>query len=305
MVVDVTQEFDVIKAGNEYLEQMFSMDDFDLDQINEAVKLIPNDYCAQIDRFFLEESGGLTKMGVSTSKVSNSAKEIVKVAKTEGVNSESKKKIQNIISRLFEDIAHDVAYKKIIENDKVKEIPRTKVKSAIVLLLWVLLINTIATSVLMLIAGQIGVNIGICVVAPVIEESAKQISIKGKFEKEFYVVFNVFEASSYVARTIPTILSGAITGSAKEAILGILRARGAAAGMHAVTTAIHKIFESEKVWKKLNIKDEKEAKDMATLIAFIIGILLHSSWNAAGTFSKKFTKAITGTDAFAPVGNSE
>ena len=306
MVVTIEQEFDIIKVGNEVLEQIFPMDQFDIDQINEACKMIPDDYCTTIDRYFIEESAGFNKLGVGTSKVNKAAKEIVGIAKKEGATQASKKKIQNIVSELFEDLAHEISYKKILENDKVKEIPRKKLASAGILLLWTLIINSLASVVLTLITGPtVGMQITIVVVAPLVEESAKQISMKGNFDKEFYILFNAFEATSYIARFIPTIIQcKLLDGSAKEAIKGIFRARGAAIGMHTVTTVIHKIFENEKTWKMLKIKDEKEAKDMATLIAFILGVLVHATWNTAGTFSPKFQTAIAGTDKFTVTGNN-
>ena len=107
--------------------------------------------------------------------------------------------------------------------------------------------------------------------APIIEEASKSIAVKGGFEKEYMIVFNSYEFTSYVVQMTAIGIP----------IIDSILLRGAVVGMHNFTTYINKLFSTEEFRKKFKIKDTKDAKDQATLCAYTIGTLIHVSWNSA------------------------
>ena len=163
------------------------------------------------------------------------------------------------------------------------------------LLLWVLIISLLAStviSILFAVVPMVAQTINMAIIAPIVEESAKIISVKGHFEKEFFIVFNTFEFSRYM------ILGGFASIGWKMlgldvGIINVLRSRIAAVGMHAVNTVIHTIFNSDKFKEKFKL-DDKDAKDKATLVSFIIGLLIHGTWNAAALHNRGFVDFIAG-----------
>ena len=115
----------------------------------------------------------------------------------------------------------------------------------------------------------------IIVAGPIIEESCKAIAVKGNFEKEYNLVFNAFEFTEYIASGAP------------------VKGRIAVVAMHSLTTAINKVFSTEAFRKKFGISDDKDSKDKCTLAYFIIGNIIHVSWNAAAVFSPAFNAILS------------
>ena len=298
MIIDLNKKY--LEESFNYLEHLYYFDEsieISADEINSIIES-----CNTISKQTLYESGiifeaanfnsQLSKFGINESKVNSSGKEIVSIIKNEGLNSESKKKIHNVISELFEDIAKDISVEKILENGKLKDIERSKLKRSLILLLWVLLINSIAAIVLAIL-GPVGQFLTVSLVAPLVEESAKAISVKGNFEKEFWVVFNAFEFTSYIVKGGPIAVLSKVAGI-DFGIKNLVRGRIAAVGMHTVNTLIHKLFDSEKFRKKFNIKDDKDAKDKSTFIGFVIAVLIHGTWNASAMLSPAFNSKVLG-----------
>ena len=316
MIVNIDQYYNnqLLNIGNNLFEQIFD--------INNNIEILPKQVEELIESFtkeyksqaifnesyiytYLNESQqkinydqGFQKLGIrgGASKVKRAGSDIAQVIKKNGITKESRRKIHNIISDLFEEIADNMSYNKKYDKDgNLKKIPIDKLKRSVMLLIWVLIISSLAVTVISILfaaAPMVAQIINTAIIAPIVEESAKIISVKGHFEKEFFIVFNTFEFSQYM------ILGG--LGSIAWKMLGldagiinILRTRIAAVGMHAVNTVIHTIFNSDKFKEKFKL-DDKDAKDKATLVSFIIGLLIHGTWNAAALRNRGFVDFIAG-----------
>lgn len=235
-------------------------------------------------------------LGNSTGQINNVAKDIANIIKKDGVGKDSRNKIHNRVSKLFEDIAKNLSTKQIMVNGKLKEMDTKKTERALTLLSWVLIISSLVSTLLTIFLGKAGGVVYSIAFAPVIEEASKSISIKGKFDKEYFIVFNIFEASNYIISqgVQPAILKSLGFKVPTIPMKHIIRARTAAVGMHGVTTLIHKLFNSDKFREKFNIGNDQDSKDKCTFASYIITTLVHSSWNAADTFSDTFYRIIVG-----------
>lgn len=225
------------------------------------------------ESYLLEASGpkisDLRKLGIKNAegKVNKTAADITSIIKKNGITSESKKHIHNIISDLFQDIADSIDNTVVATNPKLKNIENQRnTTNALVLLTWYLIIGNLISIVLCNLMGAIGSILVIVVVAPVMEEACKAIAVKGGFDKEYNLVFNAFEFTKYVSK-------GAY-----------IMPRLVVVGMHTLTTAINKLFSTEEFRKKFGISDDKDAKDKCTFAAYIIGLFIHTSWNSAALY---------------------
>lgn len=236
------------------------------------------------ESYLLEASGpkvsDLGKIGIKNAngKLTKASKDIAEAIKKKGVSSESRKQIHNIISDLFKDLADG------IDTSVIKNLPglqsddkevQKKVTKSFVLLAWCLVVSILSQMVLTAMLGVIGQCLMITITGPVIEESCKAIAVKGNFEKEYNIVFNAFEFTEYVASGAP------------------IKGRLACVGMHTLNTAINKVFSTEAFRKKFGISDDKDSKDKCTLASFIIGNIIHVSWNVAAVFSPAFNAILS------------
>lgn len=174
------------------------------------------------------------------------------------------------LSDLFETITHQITHKKI---DKLGiEIPRTKLESSIRLLSWVITINTLLYRILRRFLGdKAAMKVVSILIAPFVEEAAKSVSIRGHFGKIFYIVFNLYESTSYIKKNKRDGVS----------LRQNLKARIAASLMHLSTTVVHKIFSLKIVQDILNPTDRKDAEDRASFISYTVSTFIHSAWNQA------------------------
>lgn len=225
------------------------------------------------ESYLLEASGpkisDLRKLGIKNAegKVNKTAADITSIIKKNGITSESKKHIHNIISDLFQDIADSIDNTVVATNPKLKNIENQRnTTNALVLLTWYLIIGNLISTVLCNLMGAVGSILVIVVVAPVMEEACKAIAVKGGFDKEYNLAFNAFEFTKYVSKGAPVI------------------SRLVVVGMHTLTTAINKLFSTEEFRKKFGISDDKDAKDKCTFAAYIIGLFIHTSWNSAALY---------------------
>lgn len=144
--------------------------------------------------------------------------------------------------------------------------------SSIVLLLIVIIINTFIISLIMIIGLVFGLTpalmmlIGVTIVAPLVEETAKYISIRGGATKEYFIIFNVYEFLSYTTRMIFSGFN----------IIPTILIRLAAILMHGTTTTIQSTFN--------NLFPNDHSKRM---IGLSIAIILHALWNFFGTIFEK------------------
>lgn len=271
---------------SELLEGNSSFINFELSstEVQRICEECKNYHLSISESYLLEASGpkvsDLGKIGIKNAngKLTKASKDIAETIKKKGVSSESRKQIHNIISDLFKDLADGIDTSVIknlpgLQSDD-KEVQR-KVMKSLVLLAWCLVVSILSQMVLTAMLGVIGQCLMITITGPVIEESCKAIAVKGNFEKEYNIVFNAFEFTEYVASGAP------------------IKGRLACVGMHTLNTAINKVFSTEAFRKKFGISDDKDSKDKCTLASFIIGNIIHVSWNAAAVFSPAFNAILS------------
>ena len=295
MVVGINYDIGLYMMGELVLKEMFGPQNDIYISPNVINEFFDNTYWSFESNQVLTETA-LDKLGLgnSTGQINNAAKDIANIIKKDGVGKDSRNKIHNRVSKLFEDIAKNLSTKQIMVNGKLKEMDTKKTERALTLLSWVLIISSLVSTLLTIFLGKAGGVVYSIAFAPVIEEASKSISIKGKFDKEYFIVFNIFEASNYI---ISLGVESAILksmGIKVPSMKQIIRARAAAVGMHGVTTLIHKLFNSDKFREKFNIGNDQDSKDKCTFASYIITTLVHSSWNAANTFSDTFYRIIVG-----------
>lgn len=264
---------------NELLYSQFDEEFLNFEMTAETVnKIYESCKCKSLAESYLLEAAtpkcDLSKFGIKNApaQVSKASNEIAKTIKTNGVNSETTKKIHNIVSDLFKNLADCIDESVISINPKLKDLDdKRNLAKAITLFIFNIVINSICASVLGLLLGQFGTNLVVCLAAPLIEEACKAIAVKGGFSKEFTIVFNSYEFTSYVTKN--AIVYG---------LIKIIKIRLAALTMHLVNTAIHNLAESKEFKGKLGIKEnDKDANDKCTFAAYIITSLIHVSWNSA------------------------
>lgn len=259
----------------------FELSPMEVQRICEECK---NYHLSISESYLLEASGpkvsDLSKIGIKNAngKLTKASKDIAETIKKKGVSSESRKHIYNIISDLFKDLADGIDASVIknlpgLQSDD-KEVQK-KVTKSFVLLAWCLVVSILTRMVLTSMLGIIGRYLMSTVGAPIIEESCKAIAVKGNFEIEYNIVFNAFEFTEYVK------------GGAS------VKGRLVCVGVHTLNTMINKVFSTKAFRKKFGISDDKDSKDKCTLAAFIIGTIIHMSWNMAAVFSPAFNAILS------------
>lgn len=129
-------------------------------------------------------------------------------------------------------------------------------------------------TIILSLCGLPGAILNLCIIAPIFEENAKMIAIKGGFAKEFTIVFNTYEFTSYVKSIV---LQGESLGVA-------IVLRTVVIGMHVTTTIIQYLKSNKQILDKI---DSPEADDnlKAQMTGHIIGVLIHSAWNSMAVVS--------------------
>lgn len=213
-------------------------------------------------------------------KITRCAEDIVKTIKWEGISKESIDEIIVRINKMWDDLASGFDPVTILDYEGASKYDPNKLIKATTLLFWVFAFNSLFSITLNLLFGRAGYLIFVCLIAPIMEESAKQISIRGKFQAEFAFVFNVFEFTNYITsvKQQAKIAGGKVVKSDFMKYVGV---RLSVVVMHISTTFIQWLTQNPKIQKMLNI-DSKEDKAKAAAIGQLIGILIHASWNFVG-----------------------
>ena len=196
--------------------------------------------------------------------------DIGEIIKKEGLSPKTIQKIQFRFNDLWQDIGHSFQTTKMFDdNKKFAGMDRNLLINAFTLTCLTALVTTIEIIVLAALFGDVvGTNIAVVVCAPINEETCKQIAIKGGFLKEFLVVFNTYEFSSYVAQY------ASVTGLGK-----IVLARTLAVGMHLTTSLVQWLSNNKNIQQMLGIEKDPDKQKKLSIMGKTIGTLLHGLWN--------------------------
>lgn len=233
--------------------------------------------------------GFFKKLGIKDGKISQEIKKVSEnisnIIKKDGITKESKKSIASTINDFYDKLGDYIVNNSVsLPKAKIKGYDTKKINYAISLASCVVVISSIIGQVLTGLFGPIvGQQASAIVVAPIIEEIAKQVSIKKDFATEYAVVFNLLEASMYIYNNKNPLMPTKI----------LVRIRSFVAGMHITTTIIQWLTSNEAVQKKLGL-DKKEDRDKLSLLGHIIGILIHAIWNYNAIFSLQFNLKLAG-----------
>lgn len=187
------------------------------------------------------------------------------VIKRKGLNSNSMKELDIIMSDAFKAISSDLDLADIPEL-KFKGYDANKIRKSIVLTVYIYFLNSFCDLLISLLLGPvIGGILTAVVIAPIIEESCKRASVVGGYASEFAIVFNTFEFSLYVTRY--------------NEVSKIIAIRLVAVGMHLITFVINWFSNNTKLISRLGM-DKDNDKEEITNTGFLLGILIHSIWNA-------------------------
>lgn len=198
------------------------------------------------------------------SSINKTCTNIINIIKKYGINKKSIDKIYKELDGNFSRIANRVAPSIKVDTTKW-QYEKEKMRSAVMLFLIVLSINSTIKIVLWVIFNEtIADNITAVLVAPITEEFAKQVSIKGGFTAEFAAIFNAYEITYYTTKY--SLFYGV---EVKKMI--VLRLKVAL--MHLTTTLIQWLTNNTKI---VGI----ENKEKASVIGNIVGILIHGCWNS-------------------------
>ena len=155
----------------------------------------------------------------------------------------------------------------------VNENDQPKIAKAVRLLIFVLIISAIVQLIALLAFGSAGNIIVSTIIAPIIEDGAKAIAVRGEYGAVYNVIFNAFEFSSYISMFS---LNRYSIGK------GIL-VRIPAIAMHSINTFIQYLTTNEKFQKILHInKDDEESKKKLRVIGQILSTLIHAIYNSLG-----------------------
>lgn len=262
--------------------------EIDINITPEQVQKI-SEYCLSldinIDNILPLTEAGIRKMKLENkdkikSKVDDFGKEITETIKEKGINKSVIAELGRKLKSFYEDIA-DLISDSDIPGLEVGNYDLNKIRQSWILLFYVSIINTLFIIILTGLFGNIGRGLAIWLCAPLVEEGAKQISIRGKFATEFAVVFNMYEFSTYVLQ----MTMGGINP------IKAIKVRLFPVFMHLSTTIIQYISNNKDILKKLGLDKEEDA-DKISFIGNVIGVLIHCTWNFLAMNSSGFNSII-------------
>ena len=202
-----------------------------------------------------------------------------------GISGNSIKLIGIAIDELYQDVADSFIIPKEKWPAEFRKYDADKITAAMQLLIIVFLINSFSHIGLekvlnnKLLAEQLYGSI----IAPLNEEIAKEISVKGHFEKEFFVVFNVAEISAYTNGRYNELraLQAIAPDKFNKAVGKFFILRSIVSPIHLLNTIIHYMANNDKVRKFFNIsEDDKAGKALLASTGRIISWLIHFGWNS-------------------------
>ena len=246
---------------NKYIQEIsFSFKNKKVTPLIEKSKKAHNNNMKVIKRVLRDYGIDVKQLEAKARKVGSSIKSDLKNHNEKNIT----KKIADVVTKFIEESSEDL-----------KDITDSKVKRSLLLLLCLFVIGSILSLPIMIISPQIGIIIITCVIAPITEEVAKNIAIKGDYP---WIYTGIFSGIEFVQFTTALLLSGV---PLRAAIL-----------IRTITVIIH--FTTTMVQKYFKEKGDKISDSTKNVTGLYIGTIIHVIFNVLTLIFKKKILAIVG-----------
>lgn len=251
-------------------------------ELNEEIVTNENgidDFLWRTNTIFFEKFGlGLSR---SMGDIKDCIANCIDIVKTNGVGKQSTDKISLAIEDLVQSMAENINVESMIkEYPELGKYDKAKIIQSIILTIHVCVCNTIAMYILIALSGFnviVGQALSAVIVAPINEEMGKRIAIKGGFQAEYQVVFNIVEASQYIL----TMMGPGIVGNPfakKISFIQALKVRIFPILMHITTTIVQFLTQNKAIQTKIGLTKPEDKAKLSNL-GYLIGMLIHGTWN--------------------------
>lgn len=220
--------------------------------------------------------------GIDVSRIQNQGLLLGKTVKNDIKNREKPEVIQNkLIKGAAKIIKKEaISAKKSFEEKSLSE----KITRSLIIFVIVLFLNTLFGGIFIGFLGeQVGMAVLVVVIAPLVEESAKRLSIIHDYPWIYTGIFAGLELLQYVISLI----------SAGGLLVPVLIVRLIALLMHFSTTFIQKYFK-----EKGEEKNKQGMENNLEMIGYFLAIGIHVTWNIIGLIMNKKIGAWIGIESY-------
>lgn len=220
--------------------------------------------------------------GIDVSRIQNQGLLLGKTVKNDIKNREKPEVIQNkLIKGAAKIIKKEaISAKKSFEEKSLSE----KITRSLIIFVIVLFLNTLFGGIFLSFLGeQVGMAVLVVVIAPLVEESAKRLSIIHDYPWIYTGIFAGLELLQYVISLI----------SAGGLLVPVLIVRLVALLMHFSTTFIQKYFK-----EKGEEKNKQGMENNLEMIGYFLAIGIHVTWNIIGLIMNKKIGAWIGIESY-------
>jgi tryptophan-rich sensory protein len=220
--------------------------------------------------------------GIDVSRIQNQGLLLGKTVKNDIKNREKPEVIQNkLIKGAAKIIKKEaISAKKSFEEKSLSE----KITRSLIIFVIVLFLNTLFAGIFIgFLGAQVGIAVLAVVIAPLVEESAKRLSIIHDHPWIYTGIFAGLELLQYVISLI----------SAGGLLVPVLIVRLIALLMHFSTTFIQKYFK-----EKGEEKNKQGMENNLEMIGYFLAIGIHVTWNIIGLIMNKKIGAWIGIESY-------
>lgn len=220
--------------------------------------------------------------GIDVSRIQNQGLLLGKTVKNDIKNREKPEVIQNkLIKGAAKIIKKEaISAKKSFEEKSLSE----KIARSLFIFVIVLFLNTLFAGIFIgFLGAQVGIAVLAVVIAPLVEESAKRLSIIHDHPWIYTGIFAGLELLQYVISLI----------SAGGLLVPVLIVRLLALLMHFSTTFIQKYFK-----EKGEEKNKQGMENNLEMIGYFLAIGIHVTWNIIGLIMNKKIGAWIGIESY-------
>lgn len=266
--------------SEKYLENFYNISSDEIQSLSENNNYISLDESNAIDKFI---DVHIIKSGMFGANIILSIKQLAQdignTIKQYGLNKITFDKINIDYDNFVQNLTDGIDMDKIINKyPEFSKYDRSKIAKSILLTIHTVAVETIILYTIYFISGNAVISNTLLanIVAPICEELAKRISIKGEFETEFLIVFNIYESAIYI--------KGMIKGKFGQKIKFIqaLAIRLGPILMHITTTIVQFLTQDKDIQSKLGLTKPEDKAKLSNL-GNLIGFLIHALWNKMGS----------------------